>query len=170
MAVTLVVETGAVVSGANTFISKTDADTYHEYRGHASWALASEANRNIALINGADYLCRKYRLAWKGARYDEDQALCWPRSGVSNEDGVALDYDVIPQAVKDAQCEAALIYLTEDMQESQDRGGMIQREKVDVIEVEYMAGAMTGKKYPAIDSLLSGLLKSTGFSVPIERC
>ena len=86
----------------------------------------------------------------------------WPRIGVVI-DGFVLDVDVIPQRLKDAQCELALIALSADLAPSVSAG--IKREKVDVLETEYFAGAPAGTTvYTAVNNLLADLLK------PLNAC
>lgn len=47
------------------------------------------------------------RLVWDGAPTDDYQPLAWPRTGLLDANGVALDPTVIPQAVLDANSEIA---------------------------------------------------------------
>lgn len=58
-------------------------------------------------------------MRWLGVKADDDQALAWPRQYVVNPEsrfargglGTLIDATVIPQKIKDAQCELAMAYL-----------------------------------------------------------
>ena len=78
--------------------------------GNSSWAAASEADRETAKRKAAQYLDLQFSQRWRGERANETQALAWPRSGVYDDDGYAIDSDSIPQKLKDAEAVAALLY------------------------------------------------------------
>lgn len=153
----LIVETGAIVTGAESYVSAADCTTYHSNRGNTAWT-GTDAVKEAALLKAAAYLDGHYCKRFKGEKYQPlDQNMQWPRIGVVI-DGFVLDVDVIPQRLKDAQCELALIALTADLAPSVSAG--IKREKVDVLETEYFAGAPAGTTvYTAVDNLLADLLK-----------
>lgn len=106
MALTLVVETGAGDNpAANTYISRADADTYHEgVIDGTAWTDETEGDRDKALAHAARILETQFR--WKGQRSFLVQPLAWPRSGVIS-DGVIFEETDMPKAIKDAQCEIA---------------------------------------------------------------
>lgn len=163
MSIALTVEDGTLVSSANTFVSLATADEYHQYRGHVStWSgdgttFYTAEQRSSALIRAADYLCRHYH--WKGERYDEYQALCWPRDGLYDLDGFAISTTIIPDDIKWAQCELALKALTNDLDADQDRGGRIKSESIGEISVTYMDGAPSGKTWTNVDRLVGPYVK-----------
>lgn len=156
----LTIETGAIVAGADSYVSAADATTYHVARGNATWT-GTDAVKEAALLKAAAYLDGHYRNRWKGDRVEPaTQPMEWPRYGVcvSNAGGIFLDSNVIPQRLKDAQCELALIALSADLAPSVSAG--VKREKVDVLETEYFAGAPVGTTvYTAVNNLLADLLK-----------
>lgn len=156
----IVVEDGTGVAGAETFISVTDADTYHINRTATAWTDATTEAKESALRKSKDYLEGKYRLRWKGTRATQGQPLSWPRTGVYDQDGYLIASTTIPQALKDAQAEAALRALSADLQPDLERGGAVKREKVDVIEVEYFGAAAGETLRPTVDRLLLGLIRS----------
>ena len=163
----LTVETGSNVTGANSFISLDDADTYFENRGDTTWSAASDGSKEEALVRAVDYMDS---LRWKGYRTNETQPLCWPRSGVKDKDGYSIDIDDIPQAVKDAQCEAAKRELTSGtLQPDIDAGGQPIMEKVDVITVQYAKGARSRKEFTKVLEKLKGLIYSDTV-VELVRC
>lgn len=159
------VETGALVADANSLVSLADATTYHADRGNSAWAAAaSDAIRQAALIKATDYIQQKYQGRWKGELVSHNQALDWPRQGVS--DGVlAIDYNVIPARLKQAVSELALEALTTTLNAAAARGGMVKRVKVDVIEKEFSDYAPSQTLRPAIDGFLKPYLFDGGSGI-----
>ena len=153
----LIVETGAIIAGAESYVSAADATTYHSNRGNTAWT-GTDAVKEAALIRAAAHLDGYYCNRFKGLKVNpKSQPMQWPRNYVLI-DGQAIDSDVIPQRIKDAQCELALIALSADLAPAVSAG--IKREKVDVLETEYFAGAPVGTTvYTAVNNLLSDLLK-----------
>lgn len=151
------VETGAIVPGAESYVAVADCDTYHLNRGNAAWT-GTDAVKESALRKAAAYLDGHYCNRFKGAKYQPlTQSMQWPRVEVVI-DGYLLDTTTIPQRLKDAQAELALIALTADLAPNVSAG--IKREKIDVLETEYFAGAPAGTTvYTAVNNLLADLLK-----------
>ncbi|MDA8114998.1 MAG: hypothetical protein M0Z43_09780 [Acidithiobacillus sp.] len=174
----LVVETGAIVANANSYISIADADAYHSDNGNTAWT-GTDAVKTAAIIKAARYLNGKYRARWLGFRVRPvgsetviAQTMEWPRLYVEvfgAAPGIVpgrlyanyLPADQIPQRVKDAQCELALRALSADL--AIDADASIRRKKVDVIEKEYAPGAVPGQLvYQVVDQLLSDYLEPLG--------
>ncbi len=175
---TIIVESGSIVTGADSYESLANAGAYLVKRGDATWAAATAANREAALRKATTYLDGHYRKRWKGQKvYPLTQALEWPRVGVRVVDEQVYYYDTppsfydseysgyiaittIPQRLKDACCELALRALSAPLADDITAG--IKREKVDVIETEYFQGAAPGTTYQIVDQLLSDFLKPSG--------
>ena len=153
----LTIETGAITPGADSYVSVTDCTTYHAARGNAAWT-GTDAVKEAALLKAAAYLDGHYCNRFKGMKVDPiNQAMQWPRAGVVI-DGYTLATDTIPARIIAAQCELALIALSADLAPNVSSG--IKREKLDVIETEYFAGAPAGTTvYTSVNNLLSDLLK-----------
>jgi hypothetical protein len=181
----LIVEDGSIVAGANSFISLADADAYFEVRGNAAWSAADDDAKTAALIRATDYLTRHY--VWKGATVKQAQALCWPRSPSSpypyntyfatasgylgtsdpllDQNGWVIANNVVPQQVKAAQCLLALEALTQALDPALERGNLIRRESVaGAVDIEYEPGAPGRTVFPAVDSLLRGLVRAGGMA------
>ena len=164
----IIIETGAIVAGAESYISAADATTYHTARGNTSWT-GTDAVKEAALRKAASYLDGHYRNRWKGCKVRpvpsdglDTQSMEWPRDYVEIS-GYLFPFDEIPQRIKDAQCELALIALSADLAPSVAAG--VKREKLDVLETEYFAGAPAGTTvYTAVNNLLADLLK------PLNAC
>jgi hypothetical protein len=160
----LTVEDGSGVDGANSYLAVADADTYHLDRGNTDWAAATTAAKQTALIRATDYIEQEYGERWKGCQVASDQALAWPRYDVPNgATGYYLPSDELPQALLNATAILALEALAADLNPNLDRGGMVKRERVDVLETEYMDSAPPWTSRPAVDGLLQKYL--TGSSI-----
>lgn len=159
MAFTL--EDGSIVAAANAYVSVDEFKDYHSDRANAY--TATDPQIQAAIIKATSYIDGEYRSRWKGQRVSVLQSLQWPRYYVLVDptDASYLASDAIPQALKDATCEAALRAITADLAPDLERGGKVKREKVDVIETEYTDGAPVTTSYQVIDQLLGGLLKNS---------
>lgn len=159
-----VVETGSIVPNANSLVSLAEANDFHSDRNNVNWT-GTDSVKEAAIIRATDYLEQAYYDKWLGERVSDVQSLSWPRSGVEN-----VDDDVIPVRLKQAVCILALEALTGDLNPTLARGGLVKREKVDVIEVEYMDGAKGQTTRPAVDGLLRGLIHfSSGYNIQVVR-
>lgn len=165
------VEDGTGVDGANSYCSVADADDYHTLRGNTAWT-GVQSVKEAALVKATDYIEQEYRDAWQGTRVTITQDLEWPRYDMpSGVDGYYRNADDIPQELKDATALLAIEYITSgELNPNLDRGGMVSREKTDVIETEYFQGASPKTVRPAIDGLLRRYLNgSGGVNRPVVR-
>jgi hypothetical protein len=162
----LIVEDGSIVTGANTYASLSYVDTFCSDLGLASWAALGTTSRESAILRGMAYI---ESLSFKGVKSDADQPLKWPRDGVYDEDGYAIEDDAIPANLLRAVSRAAYEEGISPGATQPTRETGIKREKVDVIEVEYFthSGNVT-KAFEAINGYLAGLLKD-GFTVNLVR-
>lgn len=168
----LIIETGAIVAGAESYIDAAGYVTYWTNRN----AIPAETTAAIeaALRKATAYIDGKYRLRWKGDRVDAiNQPLEFPRIGVVLSNGgvfnglngeivngsIYLQTTTIPAELKAAVCEAANRALSGELAE--DMSSNIKREKVDVLETEYFSGSPQGVKYQVIDQLVSRFVKSS---------
>lgn len=157
----LIVETGAVVAGANTYASLATVDAYHLARNNTTWTGYDEVKES-AILRAMDYIEAQ---KWLGMAYSGPvggvgyQPLQWPRVDVY-VGGFELAYDEIPPKIISALCEAALVELVTPgaLSVALERGGAVIREKVDVIETEYAPGAPATTVYQTIRQQLRGLV------------
>lgn len=157
----LTVENGSGVTGAQTYISETDFETYASDRGYTVTGTSSEL-----LLQAMLYVDS---LSFKGTRASDTQRLKWPRYGVYI-DGVSISSSAIPQQLKDLECEVALaIDSGYDPLGRIDRA--VKREKVDAIEVEYQDNAVPFALHPKIRALQSELtrVRSGGMTIELWR-
>lgn len=103
MAITLIVEDGSIVAGANTWINLVDARAFAENIGVTLPTDDEDAKR--AIVKGARYVDDQ-EPQMQGSRVSIDQTLSWPRSGVTSN-GFDVPDDSIPNGVICAQIEAA---------------------------------------------------------------
>ena len=150
----LVVEDGSGLSGANSYATAAQADTYASDRGLSAWT-GDTATKEAALIRATDYLEATYREAWLGYRATQTQALSWPRTNVE-VDLYPIPADEVPVAVRNATIEMAIRALTEDLLADQTQ--RVKREKVDVLEIEYADGSDATKRYPFVGRMLSAYI------------
>lgn len=149
----IVVEDGTGLSTANSYISEAELTTYATNRG------VTISGTNSELIYKAmDYL---ESFKFIGVKYSKAQALQFPRVGVVI-DRFVIDYNEIPQLLKDAQAEICLsIDSGDNPLENQTRE--TKSEKVDVITVEYTDTARASVYLTAAHAKLDKLIdESTG--------
>lgn len=165
----LVVETGACITGAESYISVADADTYaalHWVSTHA-WFTASDGDKEIWLRVATQYLESRFRSQWKGTRKTEAQALAWPRYSVVDEDDYSVDSDSIPQRLRDAQCEVAKrLCEGTDLDPDVDYLSLQKSVTAGPVSVEFRDGP-TGKRIEQVEKLLAGLIERQG---RVVRC
>lgn len=155
----LVIEDGTQVASSNTYVSDAEYVAYAAARGKT---IGSDATaREIELIKSMDYL-EGHRDRFKGDKVTSTQSLQWPRTGVWI-DSFQIDSDSIPQELKNAQMEAAIITnATELLQQGEVKD--VQSEKVDVIERSYFnGGSWSTIRTDTVDAYLDALLKNSGF-------
>ena len=155
----LTVETGAIVSGAESYASVADADAYFTARANAAWAALSSTAKEAALRQACDYIEAVYGLRWAGDRVSDTQPLSWPRSGVY-VDGVEIVDTALPAGLVRANIELAVKASAGDL--LADQGAQVRSETVGPISVTYADGARQATRYALVESLLAGLL-AVGF-------
>jgi hypothetical protein len=167
---TLIVETGSGVAGAESFASVEDALAYHSNRGNDIWATITTLQQEQALRRATDYMGAYYRPRWKGRRVSPTQSLDWPRVGVVLDefnDSVALSglgyygvivvpFNSVPVNVVNACCEFALKAAAGELAPDLDRE--TTSESVGGISVSYRAGAPQHIRFRALDLLLAPFL------------
>ena len=154
--VTLIIEDGSIVSGANSYITVTEWDTWATDRGiqHSH----SDAKISHAILRAMDYF---ESLNFKGLKHTEDQPLQWPRDQVY-VDGYSVDSDEIPKEVRGAMYELTKIELDGDSPlNPQDR--QTSSEKIGDIQVVYKNTAMMRKRTPAFNVAVAKLITSPTF-------
>ena len=162
----LTVEDGSVVTGADSYISLTDADTYFTDRGSpTAWTSLADAAKESALRYATAWLDNNF--VWRGGIVDQDQVLSWPRYSVEDDEGRYIDSDIVPQVIKDAVCEAALDHQNQAL--NQARTQAVKREKLDVMDTTYQDGSISERIHDYIKLILSKITEGTGFQPVLVR-
>lgn len=173
---------------ADSYFTLAEAVTYFTSRGVAAWT-GSDAVLETKARLGTAYLENQYRGRWFGIAAGV-QALAWPRVDgyrtlyrtftypLVDINGFQILSTVVPQQVKTAAMEAALMALAGVVLEPQlIRGGMIKSIGKTVgplrKDIVYMDGAPAVDRYIVIEGILRGLVTSTPGStssnVPLVR-
>ena len=148
----LIVEDGTGVTSANSYVSTTTLTTFATAR---SYTLVSGAE--TLLVQAMDYL---ESLSYKGLKKGYSQYLQWPRYDVYI-DGYYVDSNIIPQQLKDAQCQVA-IAIDQGTDMMQDIVRQVTREKVGDLEVQYATGSVNSTTNIKIRSALWKILENGG--------
>lgn len=157
----LIVEDGTGLATAQSYISVADAATYLAAKGDTTWAAATDASREAALVRATAYLDGAYGQRWPGSRSLSTQALDWPRSYAWDRDGYGLTG--VPQAVKNATCEAAVLELAEAGVLSKKAEGGLKSIKIGSIEKTWTgSSAPASMAYPAIRQALARIVSGGG--------
>ena len=164
----LVVETGSVVPGADSYVSLAEARALAASYGMTLPADDTEAE--VALRNGAVYVGLQ-EPSMCGRRVSASQSLAYPRQGVLLY-GFALASDVIPPQIVHAQVVAAVEYgLGTDVRASSD-GRVTETERVEgAVTVSYFNNGVTGATttitaaLDALRPLLCGSVNGASFNV-----
>lgn len=166
----LIVETGSVVAGAESYASVADATAYHAKRGNTAWADLDTDVQEASLRKATDFMVQEYRLAWKGTRRSDLQTLDWPRFDVITDNfgyganGIASRFlvpsDVVPVEVKNACAELALKAATADL--NPDLTQQVISQTVGPISTTYDNHSPQKKRYEAIHAMLRPFLANAG--------
>lgn len=152
----LTVETGSCVAAANAFVSRADLIAFAaDY--YPTTTVASDTTTDGAIMRASAWLSNFPD--WDGSMACGRglQGLAWPRTGVTDCNGDAIPSDEVPWEVVQATYIAALAELQTPgiLAPTITPGKQAKRQKVDVIEVEYMTprdqGATSGSFDPAGD-------------------
>lgn len=103
-----VVEDGTGLPDATSLVSVEYANSYFSTFGNDDWATLDEPIKQVRLNRGTQATCTFY--AFRGVRRLNNQALCFPRIGVSDPSGQAVFG--IPTCVMQAVCEFAVRAVT----------------------------------------------------------
>lgn len=187
----LIVEDGTSKNNSESYVSVADLQTYATKWGITG--LSSDTTKlEVLLRHAARAVDNLYTFI--GVEASTEQAMEWPRvpTAYNNYIGTYTTYSLysypssrptvptgIPQKLKDAQCEMALVYLTVDPMGAVDTSkvGLIEEQKqVDVLKTvkKWDSGSQSPEQVTAIRKvtiLLSELIESApgGVMVGVAR-
>lgn len=169
----VIVETGSIVAGADSYISVVDATAYLISRGLGDvWDVVDD--KDAALRKATDYMIQAYRSRWSGNRVSPNQKLDWPRAWVPVED-VSSDYggyyyvaaNVVPDEVKFACAELALQSNSATLNPNLERAQ--SSVKMGEIAITYDPLSSETPRYRAIDQMLGAYLCASGSMAKLVR-
>ena len=157
----LLVESGAGVAGADSYLASAEADLHHAALGWEGWAAASAQAREAALRRATRAVDGLYAGRWKGAKAVPwtVNVLAWPRHGVVDEAGAAMvAADAIPAGLKAAVAEGARIEL-EQPGALAEAARRLRRFQLGPLAVEMADGGEGAGVPPAVALPLAPLLR-----------
>lgn len=156
----MIVETGAGLPDANSYVTVLFADSYVTQRSLDGWLTLTTADKEAALINATDFVEATFSESFRGFKRTESQALSWPRSGAIVDDFL-IPENSIPVRLQQAVVQAALRSAAGDVL-IQDQSQRVVEEKVDVLTVKYAEFSDPQTRYPMVTRLLTPLLRGAG--------
>lgn len=155
----LIVEDGSGLEDANSYVSVVEFQAWLTSRGYTV-----TGDEEILLLQSMDFL---ESLDLIGHKKTKEQALHFPAFSVSI-DGWCYRNDEIPYHVKKAQMQIAYsIDQGYGPLAVQERG--IKREKIDVLEIEYMDGASINDVDPNVYAVLRKITGGGIGMLKVER-
>ena len=161
---TIVIETGDGLPGAESYASVAAADARCAALGVSDWAQHTELEKEIALRKATQFMLVNYRKRWAGRRVNQAQALDWPRYGVC-VDSFPVRTDVVPTEVVNACIDlAARAAAGAELLPDLDVGNnQIKRDKTGPLETEYFENNTdAASRFVAIDAALEPFFGAAG--------
>jgi hypothetical protein len=161
----LTVEDGSIVSGAESYVSVADADAYFTKMANAVWT-GDDTVKEAALRRSTQYLDSEY--LFKGNRVQMTQALRWPRTGLVVDD-VIIPFTVVPEPIRTACMELAVRSLSAPL--FTDRAAQeVLSVRVGPISQTLSASGSSGQlRFIAVERLLRGYVVGNRNTIAIER-
>jgi len=153
---TIIVEDGSNVAGANSYVTVVEFTQFCSDRNIT--IVNTYGDESQLLIQAMDYFEQQ---PFKGIKNVETQALQFPRSDLWI-DSYLEPSDQIPKLVKDAQITIAVSFM-QDYSPLSTVDRVAKREKVDVLEVEYMDNASATPILRSIGNIMRKLVTSSTF-------
>lgn len=168
---TIVVETGAGLSNANSYASIADAENYMDSiltAQRAAWGAASLTDRTAVLLQATRTIDSLFR--FNGKKATASQALQWPRFGCPDPDSDTTDdnalaashvadgyfaENILPKEIKEACCELARQMLTGDRLAAPDSFGIKRVDIFEAVEVEFDKGQTPSPLTPVVQAMLA---------------
>ena len=133
--------------------------TYHSDRGNTAWAAGIDADLNIALQRGTEFIDQRF--IFPGFKVNgRDQLREWPRFDIIDREGFGVDSTVVPVEIENATYEAALRELADPGSLTPDvtLTKQVKRQKVDgAVEVEFIGASGVAAQTPVI-TIINGIL------------
>lgn len=126
-----------------------DAELYLAARiGSDIWDTKDNNVKNRALITATRLLDRQI---WQGTKTVDSQLLDWPRIGVVDAEGIAVDDATVPQDIVDGSFEFALMLINNTELVNEDTtGSNIQRLKAGEVETWFFRPTLGKSRIPSV--------------------
>lgn len=160
---TLIVEDGTGVAGAESYVGVAEMDDYSAKHGITAWPSGSTSaiikQKEIALRRSAQYIDGHYGPEFPGRRGSSVQTLLWPRTGAALADGTPIPENSVPACIRNAQFEVAgLAVAGVELTVTTEAGPVLKRKKTDVLEKEWFEGTVDrAPVFGSVDAALSPL-------------
>ena len=153
----LVVETGDIVDGANSYVSLQEGNDYIalNFPSETVWSELTDPEKEALLIRAARFLDSMVK--WRSEIKDNYQALAWPRQEFKDAEGRIVLNNSIPTIVKEAQIELA--YSLANGEELTTEYEKIEREDFGDTSDVYASPVIRGG-----NTLVRSLVKSLAYS------
>lgn len=170
----IIIEDGTAKVDAEAYVSEADATTYLTKRGKGdAWDLVDD--KEAALRNATDYMTQVYRARWTGYRRTSTQRLDWPRENVELPDAPGgaygyppyLDNDVVPEEVRNACAELALLSASTTLNPTLTRAK--SSVVIGPIQTVYDPASSESPRFPAVDAMLAPYLSGGGVTRRLVR-
>jgi hypothetical protein len=160
-----IIEDGTGVAGATSYATVAQAQAYAADRGLS--LPAAEADVQKLLIKACDFL-QSLEDQYQGSRTDAEQALAWPRSGVTVFGTRLVEDDAIPSMLIQAQCQLAVDLVNNDLQPT-DQGKEVQTETVGPLSTTYFRSGTSVAQPAKALALLEPLFRSSALGLRTFR-
>jgi hypothetical protein len=136
MPITVTLETGASISGANSYIDSAQADAILalEPLDLSAWTSLDVDTKARFIIAATLWL--DDHVAWSGKPQSTTQALGWPRKNARDRERRPVADNIVPSQVRRATALIANYLLSND---DADQAG-VRRFRSDTFEIEYQQG------------------------------
>lgn len=169
----IIIETGAGLPDAESYVSVDAADAYHASRMNTAWAALDTPTKEGLLRDATEYMVGAYRQRWKGQRTSQTQALDWPRYNVRLSDvgfgryAAYVPPNTVPIEVQNACAKLALTANSGEL--APDLKRTVKEKTIGPIKTVYADGAPEFVRFRAVDQLLAPLLCGSGTSGRMVR-
>lgn len=149
-----VVEDGTGIVLANAYAEVVEVDAILSTNIHSKWSLIDPADQEKLIAWATRILDERVR--WFGKKTHDTSGLAWPRTGAKDREGLPIDDNVVPKAVKVAVAVLA-DHLALGNPDAVNSASNLTGLKVDVIELEFDANLHVNKFPPELTLILAGL-------------
>lgn len=156
----LIIETGTGVQGAESYVTTAFIDAYWGNRTQnalsATWSAATTAIKEGAAREASAFINATWGNFYRGKRAGYVQGLMWPRTDALDEEGYPLPG--VPPELQTAVAELAARAVSDALAKDYDRGDMVASKQVGPIRIQYEPGAPAQKTYGMIAWMLAPIL------------